>query len=229
MMRLTLRSGRDGRFLARIIDAGNGRPFVLDFGDRRIIDDVQQRLQHGFTMWRFGQLVSAQPQDADVLSHLAEFYVGERLLVALEEPTWSGRTSTLDERMPIPEADRALFGIGPASPERTEIAAAPAVRPAVIVEVAGVPDDIVADDATQESADATEIVEIDEFTDLGQYLQDVTDPAMAPPVPAGLRKKGGLRETFSPPVAPPDEIEDAATEQIEVAMTELDLTPRDDE
>jgi hypothetical protein len=90
MLRLTLRSGKDGRFLACIVDRG-GFPFVLDFGDPRIIDDAQQRLLHGFTMWRFGQLVNVPPPDPNMVVLLADFYVGEGLLVAVEEPTWSGR------------------------------------------------------------------------------------------------------------------------------------------
>ncbi|MCO4743366.1 MAG: hypothetical protein KC912_01170 [Proteobacteria bacterium] len=90
MIRLTLRSGRDGRFLARVIEQ-NGFPYVLDFGDERIIDDVGQRLHHGFTMWRFGRLVTAAPGDPDLLLLLSEFYSGEGLLVFLDEPGWIGR------------------------------------------------------------------------------------------------------------------------------------------
>lgn len=133
MMRLTLRSGKDGRFLARIVDAGGGHPFVLDFGDRRIIEDATQRLLHGFTMWRFGELIAAAPQEPELLSQLAEFYAGQGLLVALEEPTWNGRDSTLDERIPVPDVDRELFGGTAARPstdlpevdEATELARIP--------------------------------------------------------------------------------------------------------
>jgi hypothetical protein len=101
MMRLTVNSGKDGRFLARVIDPG-GFPFVLDFGDRRIIDDVQQRLLHGFTMWRFGQHMTVGPQDPDMVRLLAEFYAGEGLLVTLEEPTWAGRAPLPDAEVPPP-------------------------------------------------------------------------------------------------------------------------------
>jgi hypothetical protein len=90
MMRLTLRSGRDGRFLARVVEQ-QGFAYVLDFGDARIIEDAGQRLRHGFTMWRFGRLVTAAPVDPDFVQCLAEFYSGEGLLVFLEEPGWIGR------------------------------------------------------------------------------------------------------------------------------------------
>ena len=90
MMRLTIRSGRDGRFLARLIEQ-NGFAYVLDIGDGRIIEDATQRLSKGFTMWRFGRLVTAAPTDADLFQLLAEFYAGEGLLVFLDEPTWAER------------------------------------------------------------------------------------------------------------------------------------------
>ncbi|MBT3224036.1 MAG: hypothetical protein HN348_33625, partial [Proteobacteria bacterium] len=90
MLRLTLLSNRDGRFLARIIDR-DGFAFVLDFGDRRVIDDATQRILHGFTMWRYGKLVSAVPQTPELVLTLADYYAREGLLVFLDEPMWSGR------------------------------------------------------------------------------------------------------------------------------------------
>ena len=90
MLRMTLRSGRDARFLARIVETGT-TPFVLDWGDPRFIDDAQQRLAHGFTMWQHGRLVTAHPSDTDFLMLLAELYCSEGLLVELDEPTWAGR------------------------------------------------------------------------------------------------------------------------------------------
>lgn len=90
MLRLTLRSGKDGRYLARIVDRG-GFPFVLDFGDQRIIEDASQRLLHGFTMWRYGRLVTAPPGDPEMMHLLADFYAGEGLLVFLDEPNWAFR------------------------------------------------------------------------------------------------------------------------------------------
>lgn len=80
----------DGRLLARIVDQG-GRPFVLDYGDDRVIADAVQRINRGFTTLRHGRLVHVHPQDLDLIEQLASFYVGEGALVFLEEPTWSGR------------------------------------------------------------------------------------------------------------------------------------------
>lgn len=99
MLRLTVRSGRDGRFLARVIDR-DGFAFVLDYGDRRIIQDASQRLLKGFTLLRYGQVVTATPQDADLLSLLADCYAHEGLLVFVEEPTWPGRDYSLEDRLP---------------------------------------------------------------------------------------------------------------------------------
>lgn len=90
MVCLTIRSGRDGRFLARVVDQG-GRPFVLDYGDTRVIEDLVQRITRGFTMIRQGRLLHVHPGDEDLLVQLASFYALEGALVAYEEPTWSGR------------------------------------------------------------------------------------------------------------------------------------------
>ena len=113
MVSLTLRSGRDGRFLARIVDRG-GFAFVLDFGDRRVIDDVSQRLLKGFTMWRMGPLVTAVPQQSEMLQLLAEFYAREGLLVAFEEPNWprdeGAEVSAEDDLEPPPPTATRTFG-----------------------------------------------------------------------------------------------------------------------
>jgi len=136
MLRLTLRSSKDGRFLCRVVDRG-GFPFVLDFGDKRIIEDAAQRLLHGFTMWRFGRLITAPPNDPEMLNLLADFYAGEGLLVSLEEPTWSlrdgvlaperlgtraevaGATGDLSEADDLTEMDENAL---PAKDDETEIA-----------------------------------------------------------------------------------------------------------
>ncbi len=206
MMRLTLRSGKDGRFLARIVESGSAHPFVLDFGDRRIIDDVQQRLHKGFTMWRFGQLVQTAPQDPELLFLLAEFYCGEGLLVAFEEPTWPGRESTLDERIPVPAVDRALFGAAPDTlrtivPDRDDA-----------TEFTKVP----TEDRTEERSDSTELVDLEEMTDLGTYLEDSTDPAMAVPIPAAYRRVSAVG----------DAVEDAQTEFVEVEDAGTEIAPK---
>jgi hypothetical protein len=107
MLRLTIRSGQDGRFLARIVDSG-GFPFVLDLGERHLIDDAQQRILHGFTMWRYGQLINCHPQDADFLMYLADYYAHEGALVFFEEPNWEGRGKASEadqlDAPPVPKA-----------------------------------------------------------------------------------------------------------------------------
>lgn len=97
MVCLTIRSGRDGRFLARVVDQG-GRPFVLDYGDTRVIEDLVQRITRGFTMIRQGRLLHVHPGDEDLLVQLASFYALEGALVAYEEPTWSGRELAVQRR-----------------------------------------------------------------------------------------------------------------------------------
>ena len=89
MLRLTICSGRNGKFLARIVDQ-DGYPFVLDFGDRRVIDDIAQRLARGFTRIKFDKLLNVQPSDKDMLLHLADYYAGKGYLVTLDEPNWGG-------------------------------------------------------------------------------------------------------------------------------------------
>ncbi|MBN2800282.1 MAG: hypothetical protein JXX28_14170 [Deltaproteobacteria bacterium] len=90
MLQLTLYSSEDGKFLARIVDRGT-RAFVLDYGVPQVIGDAAQRVQHGFTMWQHGQLISAHPEDPHLLRHLAAFYANEGMLVFFEEPDWPGR------------------------------------------------------------------------------------------------------------------------------------------
>jgi len=96
MLRLTICSGRNGKFLARIVDQ-DGYPFVLDFGDRRVIDDIAQRLARGFTRMKFDKLLNVQPSDKDMLLHLADYYAGKGYLVILDEPNWVGRDHSLPE------------------------------------------------------------------------------------------------------------------------------------
>lgn len=108
MLRLTVRSGRDGRYLATIVDRG-GFAFVLDFGDRRLIEDAQQRLLHGFTVIRFGELVTALPRDPKALELLADFYLREGLLVHFEEPTWDGRAGNADTELGDTAVDEGDF------------------------------------------------------------------------------------------------------------------------
>ena len=101
MLTLTLRSSSDGRFLARIVEQ-QGTVFVLDYGDRRVIDDATQRINKGFTVFRAGKLVRATPRDPDLLLFLGDYYAGEGFLVALEEPLWSQRGGAREDARPEP-------------------------------------------------------------------------------------------------------------------------------
>lgn len=114
MMSLTLRSGRDGRFLARVIDQG-GRPFVLDYGDREVIADLVQRITRGFTVIRQGRVLHVHSGDHDLLVQLASFYAGEGALVFLEEPTWPGRSSQVRQAVHQPGPEPAPAQLSAAS------------------------------------------------------------------------------------------------------------------
>lgn len=101
MLRLTLRSGRDGRFLARVIDR-NGGAFVLDYGDPQTIEDVSTRvLRGGFQALVRGQWETASPQSSDMVLLLAHYYAHKGMLVFLDEPSFTGRTDTVEERLPV--------------------------------------------------------------------------------------------------------------------------------
>jgi len=54
-------------------------------------------------MWRMGTLVTAVPQQSEMLPLLAEFYANEGLLVSYEEPNWPrvGSHLALDRADPI--------------------------------------------------------------------------------------------------------------------------------
>ncbi|NCG21769.1 MAG: hypothetical protein GWP91_22360 [Rhodobacterales bacterium] len=97
MLTLTLRSSKNGQILARIVEQ-NGEVYVLDFGDRAVIDDATQRIHAGFTVFRGGQLVRAAPRAPNLLFLLADFYAGEGVLVSVEEPLYANRTHSLETR-----------------------------------------------------------------------------------------------------------------------------------
>jgi hypothetical protein len=131
MVLLTVRSGRDGRLLARIVEK-DGHSFVLDVGERRVIDDATQRLLKGFTMFRMGGLVTATPQTAELLCLLAEFYASEGGLVAFDEPDWPGRNALLGtgghgSAAALPREDQ------PFDDDETDYAPLPPPRPAPLV------------------------------------------------------------------------------------------------
>jgi len=95
MLRLSLRSPKTGILLARIVEH-QGSLFVLDMGDARVLEDASQRITHGFTVWRMGELVTSHPTDPQFLTCLAEFYATEGLLVAVEEPHWPERGRSVE-------------------------------------------------------------------------------------------------------------------------------------
>ena len=107
MLRLTICSGRSGQYLARVVDQ-DGYPFVLDFGDRRVIDDIAQRLARGFKRMKFEKLINVQPSDQDMLIQLADYYASKGYLVVLDEPGWGGREAQATNTVrAIPHAPRS--------------------------------------------------------------------------------------------------------------------------
>jgi hypothetical protein len=86
VLRLTLRSGRDGRLLARIIER-DGVLFVLDFGDPVVVSDASRRVLHGgFGVPWEGSTEVALPGHPALLRHLALHYAASGLLVCVDEP-----------------------------------------------------------------------------------------------------------------------------------------------
>jgi hypothetical protein len=86
VLRLTLRSGRDGRLLARIIER-DGVLFVLDFGDPAVVADASRRVLHGgFGIPWEGETFVALPGHPALLRHLALHYAAAGFLVFVDEP-----------------------------------------------------------------------------------------------------------------------------------------------
>jgi hypothetical protein len=86
VLRLTLRSGRDGRLLARIIER-DGVLFVLDFGDPAVVADASRRVLHGgFGVPWEGTTEVALPGHPALLRYLALHYASAGFLVFVDEP-----------------------------------------------------------------------------------------------------------------------------------------------
>ncbi len=190
MLRLTLRSGRTGRFLARVVDPG-GYPFVLDFGDRRVISDVSQRLLKGFTLWRHGALLTVQPQDGNVMEMLAEHFANEGMLVFLEEPMWSGRRGSLEDRLdgpPMSPPSPMFLGDADGSLNLTEddIATEEADFEDPSTEIADLPDE---SDAPTEVLSLEELPSVDEYMDLVAGPPDASEKETEVVDLSELRKK----------------------------------------
>lgn len=124
MLRLTLRSRRDGRLQARIVDR-DGVLFVLDFGDQAILTDASRRVLHGgFTVSWQGTDETANAGNPALFRQLALYYAAHGFLVWVDEPDWP-RPAFVD---PIDAPRRHLLGGPPtllpdesAEPELTEI------------------------------------------------------------------------------------------------------------
>lgn len=102
MLRLTLRSGRDGRLLARIVDR-DGAAFVLDYGDPDVVADASRRVLHGgFSVRWQGAVEQAAPGAPGLLRQLALHYASQGLLVFVDEPTWLRRGALAPEDAPKP-------------------------------------------------------------------------------------------------------------------------------
>ncbi|MEQ1502504.1 MAG: hypothetical protein ABMB14_09740 [Myxococcota bacterium] len=123
MLRLTLRSGRDGRLLARIVDR-DGVLFVLDFGDPATLTDASRRVLHGgFSVHWQGQSETAIPTNPALLRQLALYYASQGLLVFFDEPDWPriARQGPLDVPRPYSAGPPTLLPDEPNEPELTQL------------------------------------------------------------------------------------------------------------
>jgi hypothetical protein len=86
LFRLTVRSHRDDRVAARIIEQ-DGELFVLDWGDPALIEDAARRVLHGgFVVTWDGTEQTAVPGSPAMLGHLALHYASHGWLVFADEP-----------------------------------------------------------------------------------------------------------------------------------------------
>ncbi|MEQ1567477.1 MAG: hypothetical protein ABMA64_17685 [Myxococcota bacterium] len=89
MFRLTVRSCRDGRIAARIIQR-DGELFVLDWGDPVVVADAARRiLTGGFEVEWDGSERTATPDGPALLGQLALHYASHGWLVFADEPGWA--------------------------------------------------------------------------------------------------------------------------------------------
>lgn len=114
MLRLTLRSGHDGRLLARIIER-DGVLFVLDFGDPMVVSDASRRVLHGgFGVSWQGKAEVALPGTPMLLRQLALHYASAGLLAIVDEPS-------RNPLQPVPLATGLVLPKGGVEVETTEI------------------------------------------------------------------------------------------------------------
>jgi len=102
VIRLTLRDGRDGRLLARIVDRDSSA-LVLDYGDPETIAGASRLVrQGGFSVMWQGAVEEAAPGAPGLLRHLAMHYAASGALVFVDEPTWP-RPVGSDAAMLLPD------------------------------------------------------------------------------------------------------------------------------
>lgn len=107
MLRLTLRSGREGRLLARVVER-DGVLFVLDFGDPELMADASRRVLHGgFSVEWQGSIENAIPNHPAMLRQLALHYAEMGMLVFVDEPGFV-RTAPLRVARAVPPMDGLL-------------------------------------------------------------------------------------------------------------------------
>ena len=105
MLRLTLRSGRDGRLLARVVER-EGLMFVLDFGDPVLMADASRRVLHGgFAVEWQGRNETAQPGASALMRQLALFYAAQGGLVFVDEPDWPRAAPRTARSQPPPAVE----------------------------------------------------------------------------------------------------------------------------
>lgn len=108
MTRLTVRSGQDGRVLARIVQH-NGQVFVVDWGDPVWIRDAAQRTASGgFRVQWAGEDEVAAAGSPSMMRLLAHHYAAQGLLVFVDEPH-AARSAGPAEPVIDPLADTTEF------------------------------------------------------------------------------------------------------------------------
>jgi hypothetical protein len=102
LLRLTLRSGRDGQLLARIVDR-DGVAFVLDYGDPAVVADASRKVLHGGFRAAWGGVIeNVGAGMPNLLRLLAVHYAEAGLLVSVEEPDWPRRAGIDPTDVPEP-------------------------------------------------------------------------------------------------------------------------------
>ena len=85
---------------------------MLDYGDPDTIDDVSKNvLRGGFRTLMGGVWRTATPQHPEMVLMLAHHYAHKGMLVFLDEPSYGGRSDTVEDRLPaVVEGTLGLVG-----------------------------------------------------------------------------------------------------------------------